>query len=181
MPGKDEELLEELLDVSILISEAPDIVSEAKAEVGSEEKELLKELLEELLVCEEPEKGQLPLRETEPVDTQELRLGEDRVLLEVLLYALILTSEAPEIVSEVKAALGREAKVGVELLHSDIVVVISDAIDAVSAISISEVIVGSEFIVGLSIRVGSVWCLNVGLDVDSVVGCSDDVMPGTKI
>lgn len=86
-----------------------------------------------------------------------------------------------------KAEIGSEAKVGVEVPHSD-VFVMSDAIDVVSAYSIPEVISGSEFIVGLSISllvclvaVGSVWRLGVGSDVDSVVGCSDDVVPGTTI
>lgn len=139
-----------------------------------------------LLECENLVAAQSLLDDTESVDMQELVLGRNEVLLEALFEFSILTSEAPGIVSEIKVEIGSEAKVGVKGLHFDIVVM-SDAVDVVSALSIPDVISGSEFIVDLSISilvglsVGSVSCFNVGLGVDSVVGCSDDVIPGTKI
>ena len=95
---------------------------------------MLRELLGELLGCEELEKeGQLLSEETESIGIQELVLGRDKELLEALFDVLIRTSEVSDIVSEVKAETGSEAKVGVELLHSDIVVM-SDAIGAVSVL-----------------------------------------------
>ena len=109
-------------------------------------------------------------------------LGKHEALLDVVMIA----AEALDIVLEIKAEVGRETRFGVELLPSNIGVT-SDAIDVVAAVSAIEVIFGSEIIVGLSVSsleclsVGLVGWENVGLDVNSVAGCSDDVMPGTKI
>lgn len=118
---------------------------------------------------------------------QEFVLAKIELLLEALVEVSIPTSEPSDISSEMEAEIWREAKIGVEVLHSDMVVT-SDVIDPVSVVSIPKVIFGSELIVGLSISlliglivVAPVWCSGVGLDGDSIVGCTDDVIPGTKI
>ena len=116
---------------------------------------------------------------------QNLILCKEDMLLETLHGAMIPVPKALDFVLEIKAEGGNEAKLGVVLLHSGIVV-ISDAIDDVPVVSVLEVFFVSEVVVGLSITlhdcitVGSVPCLVVGLVFDSVVGLSEAVMPGTK-
>lgn len=115
---------------------------------------------------------------------QELVLSKEEVLLEALLVAIIGPEEL-DVVSEVKAEEGNEAKLGVVSMHSDIVVIL-DTIDVIPAISEVGVIFGNEITVGQSVSllecliVGSVPCLAVGLVIDSLGGCSAVVMPGTK-
>lgn len=116
---------------------------------------------------------------------QKLILGKEDVLLEALYGAVIPAPKALSFVLEIKAEGGNEAKLGVVLLHSGIVV-ISDANDEVPVVPALEVFFSNEVVVGLCISlhdcrtVGSVPCLAVGLVVDSVVGSSEAVMPGTK-
>lgn len=85
---------------------------------------------------------------------QEPMLSKEQALLAVVIVALldavILASEVLDVVLEVKVEEGNEAKLGVLPLHSDTVVMF-DAIDVVNAVSVLEVIFGSELVVGSSI------------------------------
>lgn len=111
-------------------------------------------------------------------------LAKEVALFEAL-DVVIQASEVLYVLFEVKPEGGNEAKLGVMFLHSDIVVIL-DTIDVVPSVSELEIVFGGEVVVGSSMSllecliVGSVSCLAVELIVDSVVGSSRVVAPGTN-